>query len=84
MLFNMKIRLPLQIHISTLLSLMVLLAGGLVGGFAFNQSRSLLEMQAVNVSRRMTAAVATEIRSLVLPAVTAVTALGYSSIPEAT
>ena len=80
----MKIRLPLQIHISTLLSLMVLLAGGLVGGFAFNQSRSLLEMQAVNVSRRMTAAVATEIRSLVLPAVTAVTALGYSSIPEAT
>ena len=83
LLSNMKIRLPLQIHISTLLTLMVLLAGGLVGGFAFKQSRSSLEMQAIDVSRRVTSAVATEVRSLVMPAVTAVTALGYSSIPEA-
>ena len=80
----MKIRLPLQIHISTLLTLMVLLAGGLVGGFAFQQSRNSLEMQAVDSSRRVTSAVATEIRSLALPAVTAVTALGFSSISEAT
>ena len=80
----MKIRLPLQIHISTLLTLMVLLAGGLVGGFAFQQSRNTLEMQAVDSSRRVTSAVATEIRSLALPAVTAVTALGYSSISDAT
>ncbi len=80
----MKIRLPLQIHISTLLTLMVLLAGGLVGGFAFQQSRTSLEMQAADSSRRVTSAVATEMRSLALPAVTAVTALGFSSISEAT
>jgi len=79
----MKIRLPLQIHMSTLLTLMVLLAGGLVGGFAFKQSRASLELQALDSSRRVTSAVATEIRSLALPAVTAVTALGFSSIPEA-
>ena len=63
---------------------MVLLAGGLVGGFAFQQSRSSLEMQAADSSRRVTSVVATEIRGLALPAVTAVTALGFSSISEAT
>ena len=80
---NMKIRLPLQIHVSTLLTLMVLLAGGLVGGFAFKQSSSSLEMQAVDSSRRVTSAVANEIRGLAMPALTAVTLLGYSSISDA-
>ena len=78
-----KFRYPLQIHLLTLFILLVILVGGIVGGFSYTSLRDLIEARARATSKLVTNNLDANLKSLIIPAKVTVNLLGTSSITEA-
>ena len=78
----MKRLFPLHIHISTLFLLLLLLVGGLIGGFGYHTSRNMLESAAEDLTRRIAQETLGELKQVISPAEMAVNLLRHSAIAD--
>ncbi len=79
----MRRRYPLHIHITTLFLLLLLLVGGLIGGFSYKLSRDMLETAADDVTQRIVREMLVEMQRIVAPAEMAIGLISESDFPEA-
>ena len=61
-----KFRYPLQIHLLTLFILLVILVGGIVGGFSYTSLRDLIEARARATSKLVTNNLDANLKSLII------------------
>ena len=80
----MKRNFPLHIHISTLFFLLILLVGGLIGGFGYKTSRDMLETTAAELTLRISRETLGEVQRIMIPAEMAVNLLSYSELVDNT
>lgn len=64
----MNLRFPLHIHISTLFLVLILVAGGLLGGTAYFSTRDILENSADEIGRRAAQLIGARIETTITPA----------------
>lgn len=81
---NLKIRLPLQVHVTTLLLFTVLTVSAAIGGMAYVMSVNSLEAQARDAAQRVSREVQLVLQSLLNPALSAVKIVSRTSIGGAT
>ncbi|MGA0023359.1 MAG: HD domain-containing phosphohydrolase [Burkholderiales bacterium] len=79
----MRRRYPLHIHITTLFLLLLLLVGGLIGGFSYKLSRDMLETAADDVTQRIVREMLVEMQRIVAPAEMAIGLISESDFPKA-
>ncbi len=73
---------PLHIHISTLLLILLLLVGSLIGGFGYNLSLKTLEVTAADLMQRISRETLGELRRTMAPAEMAVNLLSHSDLAD--
>jgi HD-GYP domain-containing protein (c-di-GMP phosphodiesterase class II) len=79
-----KLTFPLHIHISTLFLLLILLAGGLIGGVGFAYSRHMLETAAADITGRIGRQTVDKLDALVNPAEVAIDLARFAPLADPT
>ena len=75
----MKRNFPLHIHISTLFLLLIVLVGGLIGGFGYKVSRDMLESAATDLTQRISHETLRELQGVFAPAEVAFAAISNAA-----
>lgn len=79
----MRRHFPLHIHMSTLFVALIILVGGLIGGFGYSTSRSMLEATVDDLTTRITRETLGELRHVLEPAEMAVNLFSHDPIATA-
>jgi len=80
--FIKKLNLPFHLHISTLLLLLLLTVGGLIGGFGYKMSSDILGVTATDLTNRISRETLGELQATMAPAEMAVNLLSHSPLTD--